>query len=87
MFYQFAQCGEEASASRRRFLTQMRKVCSAVGGPCKPSRSLVCSNRSVLFSPVGGCVLSLCAGSGSMLEACLQLGRSCLGIEVDGMLN
>ena len=40
-----------------------------------------------LFFYVGGVVLSLCAGSGSMLEAAMQLGRSCIAVDADGMLH
>lgn len=32
-------------------------------------------------------MLSLCAGSGSMLEAAMQLGRSCIAVDADGMLH
>lgn len=38
------------------------------------------------FVIVGGVVLSVCSGSGSMLEACMQLGRSCLAIDNDGLI-
>jgi len=31
-------------------------------------------------------VLSLCTGSGTMIEACMQLGRNCLALDIDGML-
>ena len=41
----------------------------------------------IFFFFVGGVVLSLCAGSGSMLEAAMQLGRSCIAVDADGMLN
>lgn len=34
---------------------------------------------------LGGAVLSLCSGSGSMLESCMQAGRDCLGVEIDGI--
>jgi len=31
-------------------------------------------------------VLSLCTGSGTMIDACMQLGRNCLALDIDGML-
>ena len=33
--------------------------------------------------PVGGCVLSLMGGSGSMVESCMMLGRSGISVEID----
>lgn len=33
---------------------------------------------------LGGVILSICSGSGSMLEAALQVGRSCLSLDIDG---
>lgn len=34
---------------------------------------------------LGSCILSLCAGSGTMLEASMQLGRDCLAVDIDGL--
>jgi hypothetical protein len=33
---------------------------------------------------LGGCVLSLCAGSGSLIETCMHTNRSCIAVEIDG---
>jgi hypothetical protein len=44
---------------------------------------VVISNTSCL----DGCVLSLCSGSGSMLEACMQPGKFCIGLEIDGIFS
>ena len=37
-----------------------------------------------LIPLLGGCVLSLCGGSGSLMECCMQSGRSCIMFEKDG---
>ena len=36
------------------------------------------------FCPRGSTALNLCSGSGSFMEACMNLGRSCISIEIDG---
>jgi hypothetical protein len=36
------------------------------------------------FISAGNVVLSLCGGSGSLMEACMHLGRSCIMLEIDG---
>jgi DNA modification methylase len=39
-----------------------------------------------VFYTVIGCVLSFCAGSGTFMEAAIQLGRSCVAVDIDGTL-
>src|SRR6185437_3288048 len=34
---------------------------------------------------LGDCVLSLCSGSGSMMQACMETGRSCVAMEINGV--
>ena len=36
---------------------------------------------------IGGVVLSICSGSGSTMEAAMQVGRSCLALDADGMIS
>ena len=36
-----------------------------------------------IFTDVGDVVIDPCAGSGSTLRACAELGRSCYGFEID----
>ena len=38
----------------------------------------------VVHRLLGTCVLSLSSGSGTMVEASMQLGRDCLAIDIDG---
>ena len=40
--------------------------------------------RFIFF--VGNCILSMCGGSGSMMEACMMTGRSCIMFESNGTL-
>ena len=35
---------------------------------------------------LGDLVLSMCSGSGSMMQACMETGRSCVAIEINGLL-
>jgi hypothetical protein len=36
------------------------------------------------FIALGNCVLSLCGGSGSLMEAAMYTGRSCIMLELNG---
>ena len=37
------------------------------------------------YISVGHTVLSICGGSGSLMEACMLTGRSCIMFELDGL--
>ena len=43
-------------------------------------------NFLVIYLSLGNAVLSLCGGSGSLMESCIYTGRSCIMFEKDGLL-
>ena len=42
---------------------------------------LLCSDKGLFRCD---CVLSICSGSGSLMQACMETGRSCIAIEING---
>ena len=39
------------------------------------------------FTKLGDAAVTLTSGSGSFIEACMRLGRSCLALEIDGFVS
>ena len=39
------------------------------------------------FTKIGDAAVTLTSGSGSFIEACMRLGRSCLALEIDGFVT
>ena len=69
--------------------SQLTHVKSHEVTSCRFIELVLAANHWVItsFTKLGDAAVTLTSGSGSFIEACMRLGRSCLALEIDGVCS